>query len=266
MASRSVVVRTSTMLVLGRRCFLRPMVPNRNVSLMTMQRQRERVTSVAIQQQAERIRQLQLSWFSDKSSTINEENKPETDAGVSEEIPTNEQKTSTSAGGEVESEIDVFERINQLEEKVKDLNDRLLRSLAEQDNTRRIAKRDVDDARQYAIKSFAKGMLDVADNLDRALKAVPGAMASDKEAHPELAALYEGIEMTERGLVKTFESNGLTKFGQDGEVFDPNKHEALFEYPDSTKVPGTIGQIIKPGFFLNNRVLRPAEVGVIKKQ
>ena len=70
--------------------------------------------------------------------------------------------------------------------------------------------------------------------------------------------------MTDDGLTKAFAKNGLVKFGQRGEKFDPNKHEALFEYPDPNGEPGCIGQVMKAGFMLNNRVVRPAEVGVVK--
>merc|ERR1712232_210566 len=145
------------------------------------------------------------------------------------------------------------------------MGDQLMRSLAEQENTRRIAKRDVQNAKQYAIKSFSKALLDSADNLERALAAVPEEMRNDSENNQVLATLYEGIQMTEAGLNKAFEMNGLVKFGEIGEVFDPTKHEALFEFPDPDKEAGTIGQIMKPGFLLNDRVLRPAEVGVVKK-
>jgi molecular chaperone GrpE len=144
--------------------------------------------------------------------------------------------------------------------------DQLLRSLAEQENTRRIALRDVDSARQFAIKSFAKSLLDVSDNLSRALDAVPEDMRADKDGHSVLATLYEGIQMTDRELTKAFELNGLVKYGQPGDIFDPNLHEALYEYADPVKEPGTVGQVMTPGFMLNKRVLRPAEVGVVKNQ
>ena len=98
------------------------------------------------------------------------------------------------------------------------------------------------------------------------MEAVPEEMRQDKEAHGVLANLYEGIEMTERGLMKAFEMNGLVKYGAVGEVFDPNKHEALYKYVDPEKEEGTIGQLMKPGYMLRDRVLRPAEVGVIKKE
>lgn len=152
-----------------------------------------------------------------------------------------------------------------LEEQVKELKDQLLRSLAEQENTRHIAKRDVQASRDFAIKSFAKSVLDVSDNLARALATVPKeALEGDDKA--VLKTLYEGIDMTDKGLTKAFLMNGLTKFAeQPGDVFNPEMHEALFEYPDPDKVPGTIGQVTKVGFMLNKRVLRPAEVGIIKK-
>jgi molecular chaperone GrpE len=152
----------------------------------------------------------------------------------------------------------------QLEKQVIDLKDQLLRSLAEQENTRRIAKRDVESARNFAIKSFAKSLLDTSDNLSLALGAVPEELRSDKEGNAVLANLYEGIQMTQMGLDKAFEQNGLKSYGEVGDVFDPNHHEALFQYPDPNLEAGTIGQVMKKGFFLNNRVLRPAEVGVIK--
>lgn len=153
---------------------------------------------------------------------------------------------------------------------IQDLKNNLLRSLAEQENTRMIAKKDVESARNFAIKSFAKGLLDVSDNLSRAMDAVPEEFRNNDnnnegEVNHVLATLYEGIHMTEAGLTKAFQSNGLFKFGKDGDVFDPNVHNALFEFPDEKKSPGTVGQVIKNGFLLNKRVLRPAEVGVVKK-
>lgn len=152
-----------------------------------------------------------------------------------------------------------------LQNEVADLKAKLLRSLAEQDNTRRIAARDVTDARSFAIKSFAKSLLEVSDNLERALGAVPPDSIAN-EPGSVLANLYEGIQLTEKGLGKAFEANGLVKFGVAGEKFDPNKHEALMEYSDSNAEHGTVGQVMKVGFMLHSRVLRPAEVGVIKNE
>jgi molecular chaperone GrpE len=144
-----------------------------------------------------------------------------------------------------------------LQAQIKELKDQMLRSLAEQENTRRIAQRDVSQAKQFAIQSFAKSLLETSDNLERAL-----AFATEQE---QTSALYEGVKMTENLLLKAFEKNGLMKFGVVGDVFDPNQHEALFEYEDANGEAGTVGQVMKSGFLLHSRVLRPAEVGVIKK-
>lgn len=156
--------------------------------------------------------------------------------------------------------------IARLETQIKDLKDNLLRSLAEQENTRRIAARDVANAKSYAISSFAKSLLDTSDNLTRALEAVPPELRTDRTNHSILANLYEGITMTEDGLNKAFNKVGLVKFGNIGDKFDPNLHMALFEYPDltGTSPPGHIGQVMKVGFMLNDRVIRSAEVGVVK--
>ena len=186
---------------------------------------------------------------------------------------TEEEKEEEEVVVENKFEKELLELKNKSAVELKDLKDQLLRSLAEQENTRRIAKRDVASAKQFAIKSFATALLDTSDNLERALQAVlPEDLLKDTDnthhpatTNPVLLTLYEGIQMTESGLNKALEKNGLVKFGKVGEIFDPNKHEALFEYPDTTQTPGTVGQIMKAGFLLNERVLRPAEVGVIKK-
>ena len=189
------------------------------------------------------------------SETAKEADK-ETPAGESEADSTAETKETTETSPPPSRE-------QELEAQVKNLKDQLLRSLAEQENVRRIAKKDVESARSFSIKSFAKSLLDSADNLERALEAVPEDLRKDTDKHAVLATLYEGIAMTQDGLLKAFESNGLVKFGQVGEKFDPKQHDALFDYADPAKEAGTIGQLMKTGYMLKSRVLRPAEVGVI---
>ena len=165
---------------------------------------------------------------------------------------------------EAEAEAPVS-REEELEKEVKDLKDQLLRSLAEQENTRTIAKRDVASAKNFAVTSFAKWLLDTSDNLSRAMESVPEEYRADTENHPVLATLYEGIKMTDENLLKAFEKNGLVRYGAVGDKFDPSEHDALFEYPDPNLEVGTVGQVMKAGFKLNDRVIRAAEVGVIKK-
>lgn len=199
--------------------------------------------------------------FSTKpDETPSEQNSPEEEQNPPQPSPDDDDADKDSSP-EV---ADADDEVTELESQIKDLKDSLLRSLAEQDNTRRIAARDVANARSFAISSFAKSLLDTSDNLSRALDAVPEELRNDQDNHPVLANLYEGITMTDDGLNKAFSKNGLVKFGEKGEKFDPNLHQALFEYPDPEGEAGHIGQVTKVGFVLNERVVRPAEVGVIK--
>lgn len=195
-----------------------------------------------------------------KFSTKQEEKEED----ASTESSSEETSAETSAEEAATETAEPESKEAQLEKEIKELKDSLLRSLAEQENTRRIASRDVTSAKQFAITSFAKSLLDTSDNLSRALDAVPEELRHDHENHPVLANLYEGITMTNEGLDKAFAKNGLKKFGVVGEKFDPNLHEALFEYPDPKGEAGSIGQVMKVGFMLNERVVRPAEVGVVK--
>jgi len=191
-------------------------------------------------------------------STKPEEEQPSDEAAAAQS-PSSEDTEETTTNDASEED-----KITKLETQIKDLKDQVLRSLAEQENVRSIAKRDVQNAKTFAITSFAKSLLDTSDNLSRALDAVPEELRHDHENQPVLANLYEGITMTEAGLNKAFNKNGLKKFGEKGEKFDPNIHEALFEYPDPEGEVGNIGQVMKVGFMLNERVVRPAEVGVVK--
>ena len=204
------------------------------------------------------------SYSVDFSSFRSFSTKPEDATAAEEQKDDASTETTEEATEETTAENGETDKVAELEQQVKDLKDNLLRSLAEQENTRRIAKRDVEQARSFAISSFAKSLLETSDNLSRALDAVPEELRHDHDHHPVLATLYEGITMTDDGLTKAFSKNGLEKFGAAGEKFDPNLHDALFEYPDPNGEAGNIGQVMKKGFMLNSRVLRPAEVGVVK--
>ncbi|CDF38787.1 Heat Shock Protein GrpE [Chondrus crispus] len=155
---------------------------------------------------------------------------------------------------------------NQLQEKEQELaalNDRTLRVLAEMENVRMIARRDVDNAKKYAVLPFAKGLLSVADNLGLALKAVPEDALHDPHNH-QLQGLYTGVAATEAELLKVFAQHGITRFGEVGDQFDPNKYQAVFEAPSPDHQPGTVMDITKLGYTIGDRILRPAEVGVAK--
>jgi molecular chaperone GrpE len=143
-----------------------------------------------------------------------------------------------------------------------DARDRMLRTLAEMENLRKRTSREVSDARTYGITGFARDVLDIADNLQRALDAVPA--EARETADPGLKALIEGVELTERSLLNTLEKNGVKKFDPAGGKFDPNFQQAMFEVPDPSVPSGTVVQVMQAGYMIGERVLRPALVGVSK--
>jgi len=150
-----------------------------------------------------------------------------------------------------------------LQDELDRTKDQLMRALAEVENTRRRAAKERQDAMKFGISGFARDMLDVADNLARALGAVPEELL---ESEPQLANLIEGIKATERELQRNLEKNGVKKLNPEGEVFDPNFHEVMFETPGTGQPGGTIIQVLEVGYMLNDRLLRPARVGVAKDE
>lgn len=191
------------------------------------------------------------------------EDKPEAEAAKPEA------EAETAATEELSGEAALQKQVEELTAKNKDANDRLLRALADAENVRRISRVDVQQAREFAISKFAKALLDVSDNLKRAhesvdleaLQAAQGGAESDLSA---IRTLHEGVVMTEQQLQKVFREFQITPVGAVGDKFDPNVHDALFEYEDAGKTPGSIGQLMKVGYLLNSRVIRPAQVGVVK--
>ena len=136
--------------------------------------------------------------------------------------------------------------------------DRALRAVAEADNVKRRAEREMNDARAYAITRFARDLLGVADNLSRALQAAP-----KENADAAVGGLVTGLEMTEKSLLSAFESNGLTRVAPEaGEAFDPNLHQAMMEQPSDTVAAGQVIQTMQAGYALFGRVVRPAMVVV----
>jgi molecular chaperone GrpE len=152
-------------------------------------------------------------------------------------------------------------RLNKSEADLAETKDKLLRALAETENQRRRAQRDTDDARKYAAANFAKDMLDVADNLRRAIGSLDPASLQDERAK----ALVEGVAATERALLAALERHGIKRIEPEiGERFDPNFHEAMFEVPNTGKPGGSVVQVVQPGYRMHDRLLRPAMVGVAK--
>ena len=193
-------------------------------------------------------------------------------------------------------------KIEKLEKEVKDMKDKVLRALAEEENVRRIAKRDIENAKVYGLlllsfntihidktifvllvrqfqayanEKFAKALLEVADNLDYAIAAASEDGNKDKadpmdnrtgaDSATMLKNLVEGVEATNKGLLKAFAQFGVIKYGAVGDKFDPTIHDALFQVPDDSMEPNTIAQLLQPGYKMKDRVLRAAQVGTSKK-
>src|ERR671916_913036 len=149
-----------------------------------------------------------------------------------------------------------------LEAEKTDLKDKLLRLMADMENLRRRTEREVADARTYAVANFARDMLNVADNVRRAIDSVPAEARSTAEG--AFKGLIEGIDLTERDLLKTLERHGVKKLEPQGQKFDPNLHQAMLEVPNPEVPNGTVVQVVQSGYVIGERVLRPALVGVAK--
>jgi len=149
-----------------------------------------------------------------------------------------------------------------LAKEAADLKDRLLRTLAEMENLRRRTEREVADSRVYAVTNFARDILAVADNMERAMKALDDEIRDKADAG--VKALLDGVELTERELIKVMEKHGIKRLEPQGQKFDPNLHQAMFELPDPSVPAGTVVQVMQPGYTIGERVLRPALVGIAK--
>jgi len=184
---------------------------------------------------------------------------------------TDENQIEEDEGGLTQEEIDNAEHIEddaepteadiiaELQSEVATLKDRLLRSAAETENVRRRAEKDKADAGKYAVTGFARDMLNVSDNLRRALDAQPDEVADD------MKGFVEGVAMTESELLNAMERYGISKVEPEvGEKFDHKFHQAMFEIPTEDHAPGSVMQVVAPGYVIKDRLLRPAMVGVAK--
>lgn len=153
------------------------------------------------------------------------------------------------------------ERVTALEAELAEMRDRWMRAEAENQNVRNRAKRDVDDARQYAVQKFARDVVEAAENLRRGLASIPAATADEP---PVAAKLREGFEGVERSFVAMLERNGIVGQDPTGQPFDANLHQAMAEQPSADAQPGTVLQAWTAAWTLNGRLLRPAMVVVAK--
>ena len=146
------------------------------------------------------------------------------------------------------------------------VQDKYLRSVADFRNLQDRTKRDITNARDFAISRFAKDLLESIDNLDRAIETVPAEKIGKQDSNQDLMNLYDGLKMTETILMQTLKKHGLERFdpSEQQEKFNPNLHEATFQTKLEGKDDGTVFITQQKGFSLNGRVVRAAKVGVVK--
>ena len=192
---------------------------------------------------------------------IDEERETET---VPNEEPVEEMQISDEASQNAEGDsVSPEEEPTELpiEENAAELKDRLLRALADLENTRRRAAREVADARKYAASGLAKELLNVSDNLRRALETVTNEMRAGDDGVKNLVL---GIEMVEKEMLSAFERQGITRLDPLGDSFDHNFHQAMYEKEDTGYPAGTVAEVMQAGYVIHDRLLRPAMVAVSK--
>ncbi|KAF4303859.1 GrpE nucleotide exchange factor [Botryosphaeria dothidea] len=194
-------------------------------------------------------------WYSESAETNKGANKEEKKA---EEKKEGEQAKEPS-------EVDKLkEQVEAKNKEVLDLKDKYLRSVADFHNLQERTKREVQAAKDFAIQRFARDLVESVDNLDRALSTVPKERLVDE--NKDLVTLYDGLKMTDTILINTLKKHGLERVdpSAENEKFDPNIHEAVFQTPMPDKEDGVCFFTQRTGFLLNGRVIRPAQVGVVK--
>ncbi|MGO4706039.1 nucleotide exchange factor GrpE [Microvirga sp. 2MCAF38] len=175
------------------------------------------------------------------------------------QTPSQDSAVDAVPGAEA-SEQPAHDPIAALDAERQEIKDKLLRTLADMENLRRRTEREVADARTYGVTNFARDMLTVVDNIRRAIESVPA--EAKAAADSALKGLIDGIELTERDFLKALERHGVKKLDPEGEKFDPNLHQAMFEMPKPDVPAGTVVQVMQSGYVIGDRVLRPALVGV----
>lgn len=159
------------------------------------------------------------------------------------------------------ADFDPNARIAELEAELTRLKDQALRALADQENTRRRAQREIEENSKYAVSNFARDILPVGDNLRRALDTIP---AEVKASDSALAKFAEGVELTERELLNILDRYGIKRVDPVGQPFDHNLHQAVMQVDDANQPPGTVVQVFQTGYTIQGRLLRPAMVTVAK--
>ena len=192
--------------------------------------------------------------------------KPGEDAAVSEELKGVPEEFLDDGGSDADEDDEssggaLAEALENMRGEVEAAKQDVLYAKAESQNVRRRAEKDIADARNYAATGFARDVLSVADNLSRAIEAIPDSLREDEK----MKGLVVGIEATQRELEKVFKQNGIERVAAIGLPLDPNQHQAMMEIPSADHEPGTVIQEMQAGWMIKDRLLRPAMVGVSKK-
>jgi len=195
--------------------------------------------------------------------TLNDANPAEATADTAPEQAAADQAVADTAADATADTAAPSEaaRIAELEAEVARLKDQVLRALAEAENTRRRAQRDIEENSKYAISGFARDILPVADNLRRAIESVS---SEARQADERLDKFVAGVELTERELLAILERHGIQRFDPTGQPFDHNFHQAMMQVDSPTHAPGTVVQVFQAGYTIHGRLLRPAMVTVAK--
>ncbi|XP_057529534.1 grpE protein homolog 2, mitochondrial isoform X2 [Amaranthus tricolor] len=199
------------------------------------------------------------------------------DEGSTEDTEAVEKSQETDSEGDLDDlsredlvklVLEKEEALEKKQEEFKEFKNNFLRSYAEMENLMERTRREAENSKKFAVQSFAKSFLDVADNLGRASSVTKESfnkidISEDTVgAVPLLKSLLEGVEMTEKQLAEVLRKAGIEKYDPTNEQFDPNRHNAVFQVPDNSKPPGTVAVVLKAGYTLHDRIIRPAEVGV----
>ncbi|MBF0176465.1 MAG: nucleotide exchange factor GrpE [Magnetococcales bacterium] len=184
--------------------------------------------------------------------------------------PVGEVQSPEQQGGDVQVEpevapepaVDPEERVRVLEEKVEEWRQAYLRSMADMDNLRKRTAREMDASRKFALEGFAKDLLLVADNLDRALSALEGSQSGEESPDSGVKGLLDGVTLVRTELLRIFNKHGVTRIESLDQPFDPNQHQAMIQVTKEGAVPGSVVQEFQAGYLLHQRLLRPALVAV----
>lgn len=189
-------------------------------------------------------------------------NTADNDASATDAANQNEAAKDKETGDAAKPSDTDADPLEMLRKEYDEMKDRYVRLAAEMENLRRRTARDVKEARAYAIANFARDMLAVSDNLQRAQEAIPEEALRSEDAGYK--ALIDGVELTERDMLAALERHGVRKLEPQGEKFDPHFHQAMFEVPNADVPHNSVFQVVQAGYVIGDRVLRPAMVGVAK--